>query len=152
MMLLYPANFAIATSNCHFNPRNGHDQEPLPLSVLSPRYSINNPMLSKNINAEKGIINWYWTKEQRSPYARKFSDILGFEQGIGGQRKVIFHVEITYYWHKEDLAVHSLCSDINIGSTLSFTVPPDVKVRSSYTVYWMWNTTEIADHEWLLYS
>lgn len=57
MMLLYPANFAIATSNCHFNPRNGHDQEPLPLSVLSPRYSINNPMLSKETSERSSSLD-----------------------------------------------------------------------------------------------
>lgn len=54
-------------------------------------------MLSKEINAEKGIISWYGMQEQRSPDARTFSDILGFKQGIGGQHKVIFHAEITYY-------------------------------------------------------
>lgn len=91
------------------------------LSRFGTQPALLNHMLSKEINAEKEIISWYGTQEQRSPDARTFSDIVGFEQGIGGQREVVFHAGITYYWHKEDLAVNSFCNDIKIGSTLSFT-------------------------------
>ena len=51
----------------------------------------------------------------------------------------------------KDLAVNSFCSDIKIGSTLSFTGLSDVKVGSYYTVYWMSNTTKMVDHECLVY-
>ncbi|OJJ86334.1 uncharacterized protein ASPGLDRAFT_1214770 [Aspergillus glaucus CBS 516.65] len=107
-----------------------------PGSILNPRCLKHGPITSRQTNTEKGVISWYGTQEQWTPDSRTFSDVLNFQQGIGGQL----------------LAVDSPYSDGNTISTSSFTIPPHIEVGSPYTVYWMWNTTEIVDHGWLVYT
>lgn len=85
---------------------------------------------------------------QMSPDIRTFSDVLKFQDGIDGQRKVVQYIMSTSYLTTIVLAVHSY-NDIAKGNyDLSFTIPSYVEVGSTYTVYWMWNTTMMVGTKW----
>lgn len=48
------------------------------------------------------------------------------------------------------LAVHSYNDAVNDNYGPSFMIPGHVEVGSTYTVYWMWNTTITVNNNWLV--
>lgn len=87
---------------------------------------------------------------QISPDIRTVRDVLNFQDGIDGQRKVVQYGISISNLTIIVLAVHPYNDIVKGNHDLSFTIPNYVEVGSTYTVYWMWNTTMMVGTRWLV--
>jgi hypothetical protein len=122
-----------------------------PASRILPWYSQSHlARLPERVNSSNGAIFWYGSAVQISPDIRTVRDVLNFQDGIDGQRKVVQYGISISNLTIIVLAVHPYNDIVKGNHDLSFTIPNYVEVGSTYTVYWMWNTTMMVGTRWLV--
>ncbi|KAE8390143.1 hypothetical protein BDV23DRAFT_183836 [Aspergillus alliaceus] len=75
---------------------------------------------------QHGLVRWYGSPDSKASDKLSLADVLSYGKDIK---------ELAVYPHRS--TVNDQCSD-------SFRIPHDTKPASLYTIYWMWNTTQIV--------